>query len=289
MVMSAKFAGRCRKCGGSIHVGDRIEWSKGEGASHATCPSSTSAKPAAKPRTASALPALEAAPWAAFEKWEPCKRIHLHSAIGETRRYASKAPPSPPLRKGATAEYPSHGVYVVVAQTERWESEDDADDFGGCDGAGWLVTLYLRAATAEEVEKDMRKRLEAGLPAVFRALGELLDRIALARIDGAIQAAINAGTHARTVVPFGIELALALSGATVGEKQVFAKRLTSSGALNSARYRTEVTLADGAVAWIERAYDYDWDHETTLVAPLSVAEPFLVAAALTSAAWALRS
>lgn len=39
MVMAAKYPGKCRKCGGQIYVGDQIEWSKEDGARHATkCP-----------------------------------------------------------------------------------------------------------------------------------------------------------------------------------------------------------------------------------------------------------
>lgn len=33
--MKAKFRGRCRDCGGPIHVGDEINWSKALGARHA--------------------------------------------------------------------------------------------------------------------------------------------------------------------------------------------------------------------------------------------------------------
>jgi hypothetical protein len=36
--MNARYAGTCRKCGGSIHPGDLIEWSKGAGATHVQCP-----------------------------------------------------------------------------------------------------------------------------------------------------------------------------------------------------------------------------------------------------------
>lgn len=38
MTITAKFAGRCTKCGGRINVGDTIEWSRAEGGAHETCP-----------------------------------------------------------------------------------------------------------------------------------------------------------------------------------------------------------------------------------------------------------
>lgn len=37
MTMAAKFAGRCRECGGQIRVGESIDWEKARGAKHVTC------------------------------------------------------------------------------------------------------------------------------------------------------------------------------------------------------------------------------------------------------------
>jgi hypothetical protein len=37
MVMTAKFRGQCRSCGGRIYQGDPINWSRDAGASHAKC------------------------------------------------------------------------------------------------------------------------------------------------------------------------------------------------------------------------------------------------------------
>lgn len=34
MAMKAKYAGKCNICGGQINVGEEIEWTRGEGASH---------------------------------------------------------------------------------------------------------------------------------------------------------------------------------------------------------------------------------------------------------------
>ena len=35
--MAAKYSGTCKHCGGGIAKGEQIEWSKGQGASHADC------------------------------------------------------------------------------------------------------------------------------------------------------------------------------------------------------------------------------------------------------------
>ncbi len=38
MTITAKFAGRCTKCGGQIAAGEQIEWERGAGAKHVKCP-----------------------------------------------------------------------------------------------------------------------------------------------------------------------------------------------------------------------------------------------------------
>ena len=38
MTITAKYNGKCSKCGGRINAGETIEWEKGSGASHVTCP-----------------------------------------------------------------------------------------------------------------------------------------------------------------------------------------------------------------------------------------------------------
>lgn len=38
MTITAKFPGTCKKCNGNISAGTQIEWSKGNGAQHVTCP-----------------------------------------------------------------------------------------------------------------------------------------------------------------------------------------------------------------------------------------------------------
>jgi hypothetical protein len=40
--MRAKYEGRCRTCGGRIHRGEGIQWSKEAGATHLVCPNDTS-------------------------------------------------------------------------------------------------------------------------------------------------------------------------------------------------------------------------------------------------------
>lgn len=37
-VMTAKYPGKCKKCGGHIEIGDEIDWTKETGAKHMECP-----------------------------------------------------------------------------------------------------------------------------------------------------------------------------------------------------------------------------------------------------------
>lgn len=37
MLMTAKFGGRCRECGGTIRAGEKIDWAKGRGVAHVAC------------------------------------------------------------------------------------------------------------------------------------------------------------------------------------------------------------------------------------------------------------
>lgn len=49
MTITARYPSRCSSCGGSISVGDRIEWAKGSPVRHSSCPSSVT--PAAPRRS----------------------------------------------------------------------------------------------------------------------------------------------------------------------------------------------------------------------------------------------
>lgn len=37
MTITSKYNGKCKVCGGRIYKGERINWSRGRGASHAEC------------------------------------------------------------------------------------------------------------------------------------------------------------------------------------------------------------------------------------------------------------
>lgn len=52
MVITAKFASKCPRCGLAISVGSRVEWSKDSGAAHVNCGAATSASPTTAPTKA---------------------------------------------------------------------------------------------------------------------------------------------------------------------------------------------------------------------------------------------
>lgn len=45
MTITAKFPGRCKRCGGWIEAGETVEWVKGAGIRHIECPAKVAAKP----------------------------------------------------------------------------------------------------------------------------------------------------------------------------------------------------------------------------------------------------
>jgi hypothetical protein len=51
MIITAKFPSTCPKCSKPIAVGSKVEWNKGEKASHVDCSAVSADAPAAAPRT----------------------------------------------------------------------------------------------------------------------------------------------------------------------------------------------------------------------------------------------
>lgn len=61
MTITAKFAGRCTKCGGHIAVGAQIEWERTAGARHLKCPEGQPVQQQTGPRKTGQL-------------WEECQK-----------------------------------------------------------------------------------------------------------------------------------------------------------------------------------------------------------------------
>lgn len=133
--LDAKWAGTCRKCGQSFPAGTRIDYVRGAGSAHVTCPT---------PSVATASAAGSDAADAPFVITRDCGRSKpmIDGEVGQTLRMRSK-----PGEVGK--------VVTVVRQHRRWVSEDGLS-FGLSDDSGWVLTLCCREATEKE-----RARLEA--------------------------------------------------------------------------------------------------------------------------------
>lgn len=277
MIIVAKYNSSCPKCGTFIDAGTKVEWSKGQKATHVTCPSGEAAS--SKRRDAALVarhtvshhvpvPNAETAPFVAYEKWEPCKRAALGSAVGEQRRYEGKRGTA--YERGAQngAQKPAHGCFTVVAQDARYESTEDNEDIGDCTGPGWQVTLYLRRATPEEEQKDINGRL-----------GPALVKWALAMIASR---AVSAKREAKAA----LEALAAQPGCVRVELWSWPEALRTAGTCETlwddgkGSTRRRITLDDGSVILASHDYIYDWDQPFVLAGPESVLAPLALAQAL---------
>jgi len=116
MTIKAKFAGTCRKCNGAIAVGDSIEWEKGQGAAHTTCPEATADSADAT--------------------------IKLQRGEGYGGR---------PYTVGAVIRRRDVGDAVTVVSTSQRYIRDDGMSFGVGDEQGHIYYCTCRPATDEEL------------------------------------------------------------------------------------------------------------------------------------------
>ena len=134
MTIKAKYSGTCRMCGGTIAIGDAIEWEKGQGASHVACPE-------ASPDNADAT-------------------IELHRGEGYGGR---------PYTVGAVIRRTKIGDAVTVVSASQRYIRDDGMSFGVGDEQGHIYYAKCRPATDEELaglvahetERDAKKNAAA--------------------------------------------------------------------------------------------------------------------------------
>ncbi len=152
----AKYAGTCRKCGGSFAPGASIEWSKGAGSTHVTCP----AKAAATPPAPVAKVDLAGAPFEVWEKWEPCKRPaldrQLAAVVGETRRYTLG--PAARTVKGSAAVPPFAGYKRLPYQTCKCGAAPQVPCVDGCDGVTGAAPGRPATPAREEPIPEAKRR-----------------------------------------------------------------------------------------------------------------------------------
>ncbi len=116
MTIMAKYEGTCTKCGGKIRVGDEINWEKGRGASHVTCP----------------------------EKTTPIPPDPNAIKISQGSGYGGRE-----YRVGQVLRHKTHGIITVVSAKKSYFREDGLS-FGVGDDSGYIYSAVCRPATEEE-------------------------------------------------------------------------------------------------------------------------------------------
>ena len=203
MTITARYPGKCKKCGGAIHAGDKIEWdSATKSTTHVTCP----AKP--QPVERPAKPEVSVFP-ARFES--SCSKCGGSIKVGEkiewNRRTGaanhiscpaaltqSVAPGAPTYEIGGGSGYGYHGWQpgqvvradardieqrgypewlVVLSARQKYYSYDGLS-FGVGDDRGYYYSATCRDATPEEAAPMIAKR-QAAL--ALRAAKARLDEI----------------------------------------------------------------------------------------------------------------
>lgn len=146
MTMSAKYAGKCRKCGGAINPGDQIDWERGRGAAHINCPESN---PQADPG----------------QSQSDLIRISQGEGYGGSRYEIGSV-----LRKGEQ-------ILIVQKSAAKYYSEDGMS-FGVGDESGHVYFAWCRVATAEESAPMLaREQAAAEKKAAKTRLAEISDQI----------------------------------------------------------------------------------------------------------------
>lgn len=141
--MTAKFPGRCTKCGGSFQAGTQIDWRKGAGASHVRCGSSTVSSTAPAPRK----PARRAP--AAPKKAGVAEGEQLHRWCQERPDVAAEVGRVFVAGKRA-GDLAGKVVVVVGAECGGRVSAEHAEDMGHYHGGGYPLTMWVRLATEAE-------------------------------------------------------------------------------------------------------------------------------------------
>lgn len=132
MVITAKFPGKCMKCGRQISVGSKIEWSKGSGASHVECPKREE------------------------EPTHDGPVYKLHGGSGYGCRGWREGQVVKSNEKHVTDGWPE---YVTVLSSSSRRVYEDGMCFGVGDDSGHLYSATCREATDEE-SAPLRARLE---------------------------------------------------------------------------------------------------------------------------------
>lgn len=209
MVITAKYNGKCRKCGGKIKAGEKIEWERERGASHVSCPAVP--EPAViKPREMRSYfdsrcskcgYRIRKGEKIFYSKDEGAYHIDCDAAQQQEKEQAEKraaeikaeAPWS--LHSGSgyggrefsvgdVLRAPEHirekdgPQYLFVVRAKKEYVAEDGMSFGVGDESGYLYSANCREATAEEAAPLVeREKAAAEKKAAEKELDELKKEI----------------------------------------------------------------------------------------------------------------
>ena len=155
MTITAKYSGRCTKCGQRIAVGDLINWVRGEGASHVECPCQQLAEQMATHGDG--------------------KTYHLSKGSGYSGAGWTEGDIVQNSKLSISQGEPD--FLCVLSAFSRYISEDGMS-FGVGDESGYIFHATCREATAEEaapLKEQLAKREQA--KAVKARLSEIKQQI----------------------------------------------------------------------------------------------------------------
>ena len=154
MVITAKFASSCPKCGQPISVGSKVEWNKGSRAAHVSCGASASrAKSVPAPRRTERKPAIRRAP-------KDGETVIQRRSDGRGDGY----------EVGATLYLTRTTEYVTIVSA--WQAPPD-EDIGQYD---WACCAIVRPATDSERAECAARRAAQQTRAALAAIPTWLVR-----------------------------------------------------------------------------------------------------------------
>ena len=143
MTITAKYPGRCSKCGQPIQVGETIEWEKGKGGSHVSCP----AKPEPKPEDANLIRISGGSGYG-------CHGYSVGQVVKDMERRRRQdgevLPGEDPAKINPYWVNVGYRYLTVVSASKRYVSEDGMS-FGVGDESGYIYSAKCRLATDKEI------------------------------------------------------------------------------------------------------------------------------------------
>lgn len=145
-VMTSKYPGTCRKCGEPFPAGEKIEWNRGSGASHAKCPDK---KPV----------------------------IKYPYSIGGGSGYGCNGWTVGEVVRVDPEKYDGNEFLLVLSSSKRYWREDGMS-FGVGDDSGYTYSAGCRTATDEESAPLRKKiRIAGEIKAAKKRLSEIKNLI----------------------------------------------------------------------------------------------------------------